>query len=346
LTSIKVYKPEDREAWDHYILSHALAGPYLTSSWKEAIEHSYGHRTMYLISRDGDFITGVLPMVLIKPFLGRAGLISLPYCDYGGLITDSLDGAGSLLEKALELAAENKAALEIRNAHVLPWAERELVQITEKCRMTMQLPDSSEQLWKSFKSKLRSQIKRPVKEGLVSRLGSTEMIQDFYRVFCRNMRDLGSPVHSLQWINCLVKSFGENARVCVVYKDGSPVAGGILLLHARTATVPWASTLRGFNRLSPNMLLYWTFLEYAADNGFACFDFGRSSPGEGTYLFKKQWGAKPEPLGWYRLAGVGSANGTSGVNGSLRCTGERIWRSLPLPAANFLGPRIRKYIDL
>ena len=32
---------------------------------------------------------------------------------------------------------------------------------------------------------------------------------------------------------------------------------------------------------------------------YAFFDFGRSSEGEGTYKFKKQWGAKPTPLVWY-----------------------------------------------
>ena len=49
------------------------------------------------------------------------------------------------------------------------------------------------------------------------------------------------------------------------------------------------------------MLLYWTFLAFAADNGYGQFDFGRSTPGEGTYRFKSQWGAEPHQLYWYEV---------------------------------------------
>ena len=35
---------------------------------------------------------------------------------------------------------------------------------TEKVSLMLNLPDTSDELWKSFDSKLRSQIKRPLKE--------------------------------------------------------------------------------------------------------------------------------------------------------------------------------------
>ncbi|MEZ5583585.1 MAG: GNAT family N-acetyltransferase [Candidatus Competibacteraceae bacterium] len=63
--------------------------------------------------------------------------------------------------------------------------------------------------------------------------------------------------------------------------------------------IPWASSLRKYNSLSPNMLLYWSVLEFACKKGYRIFDFGRSTPGEGTYRFKEQWGAKPVQLYWH-----------------------------------------------
>lgn len=51
------------------------------------------------------------------------------------------------------------------------------------------------------------------------------------------------------------------------------------------------------------MLLYWAMLEYACDQGYRQFDFGRSTPGEGTCRFKEQWGAKSHQLYWYQLSG-------------------------------------------
>ena len=111
------------------------------------------------------------------------------------------------------------------------------------------------------------------------------------------------------------------------------------------AAIPWASSLQVYNRLSPNMLLYWNLLEYAADNGFRHFDFGRSTPDEGTYAFKKQWGAQAMPLHWYRQELEKRRSFESGTEGHSRAILEHLWRTLPVAVANVAGPRIRKYIS-
>ena len=56
--------------------------------------------------------------------------------------------------------------------------------------MLLDLPDSSEALIKSFKSELRSQIKKLIKEGLIAKIGRIELVDDFYQIFLVNMRDL------------------------------------------------------------------------------------------------------------------------------------------------------------
>ena len=40
------------------------------------------------------------------------------------------------------------------------------------------------------------------------------------------------------------------------------------------------------------MLIYWNILKYACENGYRIFDFGRCTPEENTFRFKKQWGAE------------------------------------------------------
>ena len=108
------------------------------------------------------------------------------------------------------------------------------------------------------------------------------------------MRDLGSPVHSKRMIESVLEEYPEKSTVMIIYKDDKPVACGLVIGHRDILENPWASSLRNYSNLSPNMLLYWTMLEYACDNGYKKFDFGRSTPGEGTYKFKKQWGAKAQ----------------------------------------------------
>jgi FemAB-related protein (PEP-CTERM system-associated) len=339
--------PDDYSVWDQYVLSNPDGGPYLFCAWKQAVEQAYGHRTYYLASFAGPAVNGVLPLVLIKHPLGRGRLVSLPFCDYGGLLADSETISTHLLKHATELAIELRSDLEIRNPRSCSALEvrDDFYPGTDKCRMLLKLPESADLLMSGFKSKLRSQIRKPSKEGLRAVLGYTDLLSDFYTVFCRNMRDLGSPVHSRKWIDAVVQAFGSQARVSVVYKDDIPIGGGIVLTSRDTVTIPWASTLRTYNRWSPNMLLYWTFLADAADNGFRFFDFGRSTPGEGTYAFKKQWGAEPAPLFWYKHKTTSSRTGTRHTGFSLQSTGATLWQKLPLVAANFMGPGLRKYID-
>ena len=83
-----------------------------------------------------------------------------------------------------------------------------------KVRMVMELPESSDELMNSFKSKLRSQIRKPIKEGVETRIGQTELLDDFYHVFAINMKDLGSPVHSKRLFHNILKEFLRQFRGC------------------------------------------------------------------------------------------------------------------------------------
>ena len=344
--NIKIRKATDSDdqLWNEYVTRHPHSGPYHLWEWRNTVEKAYKHTPHYLLAEETDSgkLAGGLPLFYLKSPFSRGQLVSLPFCDYGGPIADTDEIRRALCQSAFEEATSQKAYLEIRCNQ--PLSDTPYFQpFGDKVRMLLQLPENSELLFKKFKSKLRSQIRRPIKDGLYGKIGGGELVEDFYKVFTINMRDLGSPVHSKKWFEHLTSYYDQKARVGVVYKDHIPVASGIILLHNDTVSIPWASSLRSYNRLSPNMLLYWSFLEYAADNGFRRFDFGRSSLGSGTYRFKKQWGAEPHPLFWYT---DGDHSQKKSQDRKMRERAENIWMRLPLGLANFMGPRIRKYISL
>jgi CelD/BcsL family acetyltransferase involved in cellulose biosynthesis len=94
------------------------------------------------------------------------------------------------------------------------------------------------------------------------------------------------------------------------------------------------------------MLLYLRILEHACDQGYAVFDFGRSSPGEGTYRFKEQWGAVPEPLYWHYVSLDGRMPEAENAGKARFETAARCWQRLPLIVTRIIGPRLRKHISL
>jgi FemAB-related protein (PEP-CTERM system-associated) len=342
--NIRLATLSDRTAWDDFVLNHPEGTAYQLFAWQEAVGKAYGLQGAYLLAEKDATVCGVLPLIDFRvPFAGRS-LISLPYCDAGGVLSVDESVAKALIEEARTLARERGVACQIRTIRPLPNAGTNQ---TDKVRMLLNLPDNAGQLLTRLDTKVRSQVKKPVRDGLTAKLGSVELVDEFYAVFSENMRDLGSPVHSRQWIRAIVAAYGSRARVAVVLTpEGRPAAAGIVLIHPRTMVIPWASSLRRFNYLNPNMLLYWIFLTLAIDQGCHQFDFGRSSPGEGTYRFKAQWGSRPEPLYWEVYSAVGHVP-KKGSNGSeLRAYAENLWRRLPLPLCNTLGPLVRRRVNL
>src|SRR5262249_34464819 len=128
-------------------------------------------------------------------------------------------------------------------------------------------------------------------------------------------------------------------EVCVVGHGDAPLAAALLLHGYGVTEVPSAGSVRACSRSCANMLLYWKMLERAIERAQSHFDFGRSTPGSGTYRFKKQWGAKPEPSAWQYYV-------RRGTPGDMRPDAPRyqplvrLWRHLPLPLTRLLGPHI------
>jgi hypothetical protein len=94
------------------------------------------------------------------------------------------------------------------------------------------------------------------------------------------------------------------------------------------------------------MLMYWEVLSETIRRGLPNFDFGRSGYNEGTFRFKKQWGATPEVLQWQTLCDGELREETTSVKSSLRRQVENIWQKLPLGLTTAIGPKIRKFISL
>ena len=108
--------------------------------------------------------------------------------------------------------------------------------------------------------------------------------------------------------------------------------------------IPWASSLREFNRFSVNMLLYWESLSYSIEQGCQFFDFGRSNKDAPTYRFKKQWGAEEKQLHWYQWTPEGEEAVRLDPQNSKFSLATKAWQKLPVPIANLIGPGIVKNI--
>lgn len=339
--TVRPYRGEDAVRWNRFVDESLDSSFYHHAGWKDVIEESFGHHAHYLLSEDSrGEINGILPLVHLKSVLFGNFLVSLPYFNYGGICADSPEVHRRLLEEAIDYARQEKAEhLELRDTRVL---ENGLRVKSAKVSMRLELPADPAALWSSFSSKLRSQIRRPTQEGMEARIGGAEDLESFYKVFSINMRDLGTPVYSRDFFQNVLDRFPDSTRICTVYCGGEPVASGLLAGFKGRLEIPWASSLRSFNRFSPNMLLYWAALEFACKSGYRVFDFGRSTPDGGTFRFKKQWGAKPTQLYWYYWMRNGGPAPELNPGNPRFAAAIRIWRRLPIALTRLIGPVIVK----
>jgi FemAB-related protein (PEP-CTERM system-associated) len=337
----------DQKEIDRFLRGTGRSSPYQHLQWLLAINKAYGHCYEYFLARIDNKIVGVLPISIFKNILGKKQLCSLPFCDVGGVVADNDEVKEKLIQFALNRNDELQTiALELRQRESNELSDTEMA--GRKVSMLLNLPESADILLASFKSKLRSQVNKAEKNGLAFDIANDKKsIDDFFYVFCRNMHLLGSPTHSIKWFHALRETYQDDLVVGRVWLDEQIVGAGILLFSGDNVSIPWASTLRDYNRLAPNMLLYWNLLRVSCDRGCKQFDFGRSTYGEGTYKFKKQWGAKPVPLDWVTLDKDGKIINEKGSGiSSARNTVETIWKKLPLSVVNTIGPRLRRHISL
>jgi FemAB-related protein (PEP-CTERM system-associated) len=262
----------------------------------------------------------------------------MPFLNYGGPI-GTPEAQEQLSRFALREARNLDAELlELRNRRIVS-GPLELNQ--RKITVLLSLPGSRE-LWDRFPSKLRSQIRRPMKAGLETRFGP-DQVEPFYSVFSRNMRDLGTPVMPRAWFEAIARVFPDIVEFAVVYRGADPVAAGCGFRWRREFEITWASSLREWNHLAPNMLLYWSLMERMIQTGMDTFNFGRCSPGCGTHRFKAQWGGNDQALPWAQWS-PGQTRSTPSPERPAYRLAAALWRRLPLPVTNRVGPALARVI--
>jgi len=328
-----------------------LGGSTLAHSpaWFNAIRRGYGHAPLYLSGEDGDGRPGVLPAFVVRrPLLGTV-VSSMPFLDTGGPCSASPELAQALVARLVDEARRLGArTVELRCSERLALEQPAM---ENKVNLALPLPADPDQLWRGVGGAIRNQIRKAERSGLTVEFGHTEFLAPFYEAFAVRMRDLGSPVHARGFLGAVLESFGPSARIALVRKGQTPVGGLVALAHKDSLVIPWATCLKEYFALCPNMLMYWETLRAACREGFRRFDFGRSSRNSGTYQFKRQWGAHEEPTFWYTIP-LAPRRHASGAHESAAAPGNghgkdlvvKAWQRLPLPVTRWLGPRLRRYL--
>lgn len=341
-SSISVSTEVSASEWDDFVRSQPWFTGYHLWQWRTVFERALGHRCRYFAARRDGRLVGVLPTTIVKSLLFGRVLSSLPYVNYGGVLAEDAAAESALLDAASQTVVSERLSylvLRHRSRHFMQLPARD-----HKVTMLLPLRTSPDAMWDSLDRKVRNQIRKAEKSALSVQTGGAELLDGFYRVFARNMRDLGTPVYGRELFAEMLEAFPDDVKIHVVTRQGETIAGAISYCYGSTIEVPSASSLRQYRALCPNHMLYWHVIQSAIARGIGTFDFGRSTPNDGTYQFKEQWGAEREQLWWeYSLAPGRTLPATDRQDSKFKL-GIEAWKRLPVGLATIIGPSIVRAI--
>lgn len=340
LLAVTELNDELRPACLEYLEKLPEATLYHHPEWCDLVLQSFGHGSNYYVAHISGEVVGVLPVVNLKSRLFGSFGISMPYFNYGGPLGET----GKVISELLKVAegdAANNGINHIEYRCLKPLAA--LPGHQNKVSMCLDLPGSSEQLWQDLGAKVRSQINKAQPHNFSVHIGGLELLDDFYRVFAINMRDLGTPVYAKSFFqHIFATQVGKKNIIVLRNSTGEAISASFVIGYKGQLEVPWASTLRKYNTANANMMLYWQMLKFACDEGYKVFDFGRSSLDASTYRFKKQWGTRPVQLHWhYWLAEGGELPQLNPNNPKYKLV-IWAWQKLPVWLTKVVGPFIVK----
>ena len=325
--------------WDAFVRARAESTFCHLGGWHRVLKEALGAQPHYLLARDaGGTVAGVLPLARVRSVLGDY-LVSVPFLNYGGSL--GAEPARSALAAAAARAGEELGVgmIELRS-RVRETSEFRAT--GRKITVELALPDTDDELWNGLRSKVRSQVRRPMKEGMEYREGA-DQLEAFYRVLAANMRDLGTPVLPRRFFRVAARELAQEISFFAVYHEGRAVAAGCGFFHGDEFEITWASSLRSHNHLSPNMLLYWEAMRGAIARGARRFNFGRCTPGGGTHRFKQQWGGRDVALGWSTWP-ADQGDALPSADRPIFKLATAVWQRMPLWSTNRIGPIVSRWL--
>jgi FemAB-related protein (PEP-CTERM system-associated) len=335
----------DATFWDTFVRSHPNGSPFHLMAWQRTIHRTFGHEPQHIIARSSatGHVRGILPLFLVRSLIFGRMLVSTPQAAYGGILADSEDVLQDIFKRAREMAkALNVQFLELRNFRN-KIVDDSLFGKDLYVTFRQELRPDPEANMLAIPRKTRAEIREGIRKELefkVDAIGPTE----FFAVYSRSVRDLGTPVFPKQLFVNGLKEFGLNCKIFSVHWKGR-VVSAVWTLFYKDEVVPYfGGSIREFNHLAVNSFMYGMLIKYGCENGYKIFDFGRSKRGTGSFDFKRRWGMTMTDLSYqYALVRQQSMPDTSPLNPKFSF-GIEIWRRLPLPVSRFFGPMISKHL--
>jgi FemAB-related protein (PEP-CTERM system-associated) len=327
-----------------FVADHHAATPFHRPAWLCAVARGTGNRALALVAERAASLVGYLPLLDVQsPLFGRV-FVSSGFGVGGGVLGEDASAATALFAAAEELATRNSCpTIELRGGLLPETRAGWTIRHDSHCGFVCDLASDDEAQLTAIPRKQRAEVRKGLANDLTVEIGSGPADRAaHYAVYAESVRNLGTPVFPWQLFSEVLDAFGADADILTVRHHGRPVASVLSLYHAGTVMPYWGGGAREARRLRANDRMYYELMLHARRRGCTRFDFGRSKTGSGAYDFKRNWGFEPEPLGYASWTADGAPPRDADPTSARHSAKIALWKRLPLPVANLLGPWIAR----
>ena len=296
---------DDPEAWDDYVSAIPGACAFHSRMWKQALSAAFPqYREADAYLRRGDERVGAWSGCVFAPAPFVSFAESSPWHLYGGPLGAARDGlVDAVACWESQARREHACALSLTLPPDDFAASRDIVAelgfglTGPKFTHVLDLPGDEGTLWADYKGSVRTDVRKARAAGVTVReVREGPEIGAFYAIYRATMDRFGSVSKPPGMVADLARS--PIATLFLAERAGIPVAGLLLLVFGKVATVWMAASQPPERRHAPNHLLYHTALTWAMERGYQRADFGASPPENvGLVKFKESFGAARADFG-------------------------------------------------
>ena len=334
--------PRDSAAIEAFLADTSDSTPFHLPGWSRAIERGCGQRPHYLIAERGGIVAGVLPLIDIRSRVVGRSLTSVGFGVEGGILADddithaALEAAGWALAQRL-----GTPTFELRGGRVS--GESWHLDDTTYLDFARDLTADHEGELLAIPKKQRAEVRKAFANDLTVTVGRGDRdLAAHYRVYSESVRNLGTPIFPRALFHAILADMGERADILTVWQGERPIGSTLSLYWKGTMYPFWGGGVREARELRGNERMFYAYACHALDRGCKRLDLGRSKAGTGPAAFKKNFGYPSRPLGYWRRTLDGQAPRTVNPLDPKYARKTELWKKLPLPVANLIGPWIAR----
>jgi FemAB-related protein (PEP-CTERM system-associated) len=322
-------------------LAEQRASLFHRPAWLQAVEAGTGQRAAGLISERMGVITGWLPLTEVRSALFGKALVSSGFGVGGGILAESPESARALAGAAQAYAqAQGFGSIELRGGpipdHWDAWSDKH-------CGFERSLAATDEAELNAIPRKARAEVRKGLGFGHRVTIGcGAADLAAHYACYSASVHNLGTPVFPRALFKAMLEAFPDSSDILTVWQGDTPLASVLSFYHNGAVMPFWGGGVFAARAARANEVMYYELMLHARRQGMTRFDFGRSKTGSGPFAFKKNWGFAPEPLTYGAWTDGDVPKRNIDPTDASYSRKIALWKKLPLPVANTLGPWIAR----